>query len=336
LNIPYLRSTQGEDKKVSVLITGGTGFIGAEVARQLLSARGDMDIYVMHRSENFQRLLDIADQLSFVQADLSNSEQIVEIVKATRPEVIYHLGAVLTGPGEANPQAAVETNVVGTYTLLEAARTYGVRQLLFASSIGVYGADIREDVITDVTLQRPFTIYGISKVFGEQLGAFYKRKYGLDFRGQRYPSIVGPGVKTPSVVQYTSWVIEECAKGNPFIITVTPETAVPIMYYKDAARGIIQLGEATVDEIKTVNYLVDGAKPTPTAGQLADIVRQNVSGAQISFEPDLAFQPMLDKLLRPIDDGRARAEWTWEPTYDLDAIVEDFLAELRDHGERYL
>ena len=82
----------------------------------------------------------------------------------------------------------------------------------------MYGDDIQVDVINDNTLQRPQLFYGITKVFGELTGAFYKRKYGLDFRELRYPSIVGPGVKTPGVVQYTFWVIEECAKGNPFAI----------------------------------------------------------------------------------------------------------------------
>jgi nucleoside-diphosphate-sugar epimerase len=319
---------------MSILITGGTGFIGAEIVRDLL-AKGDEEIHVLHRSGNFQRLHDLVPRLHLVQIDLADTARLDEIVAETRPRVIYHLGAVLTGPGEIDPQAATETNAFGTYALLEAARRHGVDQLLFASSIGVYGAGITENVITDLTLQRPFTIYGITKVFGEQMGAFYKRKYGLDFRGLRYPSIVGPGVKTPSVVQFTSWVIEESAKGNPFTVTVTPETAVPVMYYKDAARAMIQLGEAPVERIETVNYLVDGVKPAPTAGQLAEIVRSRISEARIRFEPEMAFQSVIDQVIRPIDDCRARAEWSWAPAYDQEAIVDDFLVELRDHPKRY-
>lgn len=319
---------------MSILITGGTGFIGAEIVRQLLR-QGEREIHVLHRSGNFQRLQDLAEQLNFIRVDLADGRQLGEVVAETRPQVICHLGAILTGPGEADPQAATEANAFGTYALLEAARRQEVNQFLFASSIGVYGADIREDVITDYTAQRPFTIYGITKVFGEQLGAFYKRKYGLDFRGIRYPSIVGPGVKTPSVVQFTSWVIEECANGNPFTIAVTPETAVPVMYYKDAARAMIQLGEAPVERIETVNYIVDGVKPAPTAGQLAESVRKRVPGARIGFEPNPLLQAAIDQAIRPLDDGRARTEWNWEPAYDQEAIVDDFLAELRDHPERY-
>ena len=167
---------------MSILITGGTGFIGAEVVRQLL-AQGEKEIHVLHRSGNFQRLQDLAGELNFIQVDLADTARLEVVVSATRPRAIYHLGAILTGPGEADPQAATAANAFGTYALLEAARRQAVKQFLFASSIGVYGADIREDVITDLTLQRPFTIYGITKVFGEQLGSFYKRKYGIDFRG---------------------------------------------------------------------------------------------------------------------------------------------------------
>jgi nucleoside-diphosphate-sugar epimerase len=301
---------------MSILITGGTGFIGAEIVRQLL-ARGEEEIHVLHRSGNFQRLQDLSERLDFIRVDLADAARMGEVVAATRPQVILHLGAVLTGPGEADPQAATAANVFGTYALLEAARLHGVNQFLFASSIGVYGADIEADVITDNTLQRPFTIYGITKVFGEQMGAFYKRKYGLDFRGLRYPSIVGPGVTTPSVVQFTSWV------------------AVPVMYYKDAARAMIQLGEAPVEEIVTVNYVVDGVKPAPAAGRLAEIVRSRIPEAKISFEPNAILQPAIDQAVRPLDDRRARTEWNWEPAYDQESIVDDFLVELRDHRERY-
>jgi threonine 3-dehydrogenase len=319
---------------MAVLITGGTGFIGAEIARQWV-AQGVEDIFVLHRRDNFERLQDISGELEFVQGDLADVERMTAVIEQTQPEVIYHLGAVLTGPGEANPQAAIQTNVAGMVGLLEAARLQGVRQVLFASSIGSYGADIQEEMLTDVTLQRPFTIYGISKVFGEQLGAYYKRKYGLDFRGLRYPSFVGPGVKSPFIVLFNSGVIEECAKGNPFTLTVTPETAVPLMYYKDAARAMIELGQAPLEAIQTVNYLVDGVQPTPTAAQLAAEVRRALPGAIIEFKPDEALQQFLNALLKPLDDSCARAEWGWQPAYDQAAIVADFLAELRNHPERY-
>jgi len=141
------------------------------------------------------------------------------------------------------------------------------------------------------------------------MGLFYRRKYGLDFRAVRYPSVVGPGVRTPGVVQYTSWVIEESVKGNAYTIYVKPETRCPVIYYKDAARAIVKLGEAPTESIKMVNYVVSGAPPIATAQELATLVRAKIPGAQIDFKPDLELQKILDKSLLSLDDSIARKEW---------------------------
>ena len=321
--------------RISILVTGGTGFIGAEIVRLLLADDGDARVHVAHRSGNYQRILDLTERVTLHRLDLADQSQVHALVAKTEPDVIFHFGAVLTGPGEANPQLAIETNAIGTYALLEAARVAGVHTVVFASSIGTYGSEITTVVVDDATIQRPFTVYGVTKVFGEHLGAFYKRTYGLDFRGLRYPSIVGPGVKTPSIVQHTSWIIEESAKGNPFTVAVSPEFAVPILYFKDAARAAVDLSRAPAGPIVTGTYLVDGHRPTPTAAQLVEKVRSRIPGAEISFEPDPVMQPLLDKAIHPIDDTRARTEWGWSPGYDLDAMVDDFLAEMRVHPERY-
>ncbi|HET8579468.1 MAG TPA: NAD-dependent epimerase/dehydratase family protein, partial [Nitrospiraceae bacterium] len=238
-------------------------------------------------------------------------------------------------PSEADPPASVRANVLGTFHVLEAARLFEVRQVLFSSTVATYGLDIQEPVITDYTLQRPQLFYGATKVFCEHMGRFYNRKYGLDFRGVRYPSIVGPGVKTPGVAQYTSWVIEECARGNPYSIKAKPETTVPVLYFKDAARALVQLGEVPLETIKTVVYVLAGVTPTPTAQELAEAVRAKVSGAQITFSPDPAVQPALDRISLPLDDSNARKEWNWQPAYNQEQLVEDFLQELGLHPQRY-
>lgn len=167
------------------------------------------------------------------------------------------------------------------------------------------------------------------------MGLFYKRKYGIDFRGLRYPSIVGPGVKTPGIAQYTSWVIEEPAKGNPFTIWVRPETKIPIMYYKDAARAMVLLAQAPLERIKTANYVLAGIAPAPSAQDLADLVRTRVPDAQIIFEPDMELQDVIGKAVRPILDTCAREEWGWEAKYEAEDMVQDFLAELARNPQRY-
>ena len=256
---------------MAVLITGGTGFIGVEVARILLK-KGEKRPVVFDINPSTKRLDEIADQVKLVRGDLGNFSHVLDVVQRANPSVIYHLGGMLSVPSDADPATALRANALGTFHVLEAAKLFNVSQVLFSSTIGTYGLDIQEEVITDYTLQRPQLFYGATKVFGEHMGLFYKRKYGLDFRAIRYPSIVGPGVKTPGVAQFTSWVIEECAKGEPFTITLKPETKVPVIYFKDAAQAIVRLGEAPLENIKTVNYIVAGVSPIASAGELADIV----------------------------------------------------------------
>jgi threonine 3-dehydrogenase len=249
--------------------------------------------------------------------------------------VIYHLGGMLSVPSDADPAASFRANAMGTFHVLEAARLLGVAQVLFGSTIATYGMDVREPVVDDYTLQRPQLFYGCTKVFSELLGQFYKRKYGLDFRGVRYPSIVGPGVKTPGIVQYNAWVIEECAKGKPYIMYVKPETRCPVMYFKDSARAIVMLGAAPAENIKMVNYIIAGPTPAASAQELVDLVRSKVPGARIEFQVDEKRQKIIDGFTKPLDDSVARQEWGWKPEYDPERIVEDFLEEMKMHPQRY-
>jgi threonine 3-dehydrogenase len=316
------------------LITGGSGFIGAEVARHLLE-KGANNPLVFDIDPSTQRLDDVTDRVEMVRGDLGNFSNVLDAVKKARPRVIYHLGGMLSAPCEADPAAAIRANVLGTFNVLEAARLFDVSQVLFSSTVGTYGRDIKANVINDTTLQRPQLFYGATKVFCEHMGLFYRRKYALDFRSVRYPAIVGPGVKTAGVSQYTAWVIEACARKEPFTIWVKPETRNPLLYFKDAARAIVSLAEAPQENIKTVNYLLAGITPTPSAGELAEAVRARVPGAQIDFKPDPELQAIMDELLRPLDDGCAQQEWNWKTEYDLERMVDDFLRELQLNPLRY-
>ena len=315
---------------MATLITGGAGFIGREVVRLLLE-KGEKRPLVLSRDPSPGRLGDLANEVDVMRGDLGNFSHVLEAVKKARPKVIYHLGATLSVPSEADPAGAMQTNAMGTFHVLEAARLFDVAQVVFASSVGTYGTDIREDTIDDRTIQRPQFFYGMTKVFGEHMGLFYRRKHGVDFRGIRYPSIIGSGVRSPGAVQYTSWVIESCAQGQPYTIWVEPQTRVPVMYIKDAALATVQLAQAPRQAITTVNYLVNGVTPTPSARELADMVRSRVSGARIEFKPDGNIQQLIQESLRPLDDQRARQEWGWEPRYDLENLVDDFLQDLRNN-----
>jgi threonine 3-dehydrogenase len=319
---------------MSVLVTGGTGFIGAALVRLLLE-RDEKDVVAFHRNPAKKTLDDVSDRVVLVQGDLGVFSHVLEAVKNYRPKIIYHLGAMLTIPSDVDPPAAFQANVAGTFHVLEAARLFDVKQVFFASSIGSYGLDVQSEVIDDYTVQRPLSMYGVSKVFGENLGRYYKLRYGLDFRSLRYPGIIGPGFRTPSLAQYASRLIEESVKGQPFTLQMAPDSKFPLLYFKDAALAMINLANAPEKDIKMVNYLLNGIEPLKTAQELVDMVKVKLPEARLTFEPD----PGLTQIyygMKPFDDLCAREEWGWEPEYDHERLMDDFILELKQYPERYL
>lgn len=319
---------------MSILVTGGTGFIGAELVRQLVE-RGEKPI--VFRSSTAKKLLeDVEDRLTLVQGSIANFSHVLNTVKSYNVSTIYHLGGMLSMLAEENPWAAFEVNLRGTFNILEAARLYEVKQFIFSSSRGTYGLDLKDNTVDDYSLQRPDMFYGCTKLFGELAGRFYRRKFGIDFRGVRLPSIMGPGVKTPGVVQWTSWVVENAYRGKPFNIWTTPETIVPCLYYKDAASSMIQLANAAEDNIKMVVYNLAGIQPLFSAQDLVSTVKEHFPDADIGFEPDVAGVRKARSGVSPnIDDHLAREEWGWTPRYSLQEAINDFIEELRRNPHRY-
>ena len=201
---------------MTVLITGGTGFVGAHVARLLIQQQ-EQDITIFDINPSTKFIDDIVEQVTVVRGDLGNFSHVLNVVSSCKPRTIFHLGGMLSVPSDADHAASFRANAMGTFHILEAARLFGVEQVIFSSTLATYGLDLEEGItVDDYSLQRPQLFYGTTKVFSELMGQFYRRKFGLDFRGVRYPSIVGPGVKTPGIVQYTSWMIEDCIKGKRF------------------------------------------------------------------------------------------------------------------------
>jgi threonine 3-dehydrogenase len=270
--------------------------------------------------------------VEIVQGDLGDSDTVEATIAKCKPETVFHFGGMLSVASEADHVASFNANALGTLNVLEAARKYEVRQVVYSSTMVTYGQDIEGQKIDDSTLQRPHLFYGATKVFGEQMGIWFKRKYGIDFRGIRYPGIVGPGVKTPGVAQYNAWMIEAAAKGEPFTVWVREDTRHASLYYKDAARAAIQLADAPIESLKREVYVVTSEKPSPAAGALAEAVRRQIPGADVRFEVDDEKQRVLDDVERPIDDTNAREEWGFDPAYGLDDMVRDMVETIPEAG----
>lgn len=308
------------------LVTGGAGLLGAALVRKLLADGKEMPV-VLDIAGSPDRLKDVADKFQYIQGDLGNFSQMLSVVKEVKPSRIYHIGAFLGQAAEDNPAGAIQINVLGTFYMLEAARLFDVPQFLFASSTSIFAQDLPERMLRDHYPKSPFAFYGLTKFFNEGTGLFFRRKYGVDFRAIRYPSIVGPGLRAGGMLNYTSAMIDYGMRGEPCTVDVDPDTTVAVVHIVDAARAMVELANAPAEFIKTVNYLIDGVKPVLTAAEMADKVRAKIPGARIDFKPNEYWRPILKMAAVPIDDAPARSEWGWKPGHDYDAIIDDFLAQ---------
>ncbi len=316
------------------LITGGTGFIGAELAR-ILVGRGE-EIILFDISPNYERIKGIEDKIKLVQGNLAYYSEVLNVVKNYGVKSIYHLGGMLSVPSNANPWASFQANVCGTTHILEAGRLFDCERVVFASTLATYGLGT-PSVITDDTIQRPTIMYGIGKLYCELLGKFYKNRFGLDFRSVRYPSVIGPGVKTPGVAQYNPWMIEHAALGKSYECFVTEDTKCPVMYFKDAAICIDMLYQAPKESIKTVNYNVAGVTPVQTAKELEMAIRKHLPNFRVTYKPDPRIMEFHRNFIVEVyDDSRAREEWGWKSRYSiLHIVVKDFIEEVCKNRERY-
>jgi len=317
------------------LITGGMGFTGAQLAHDLVE-RGE-DVVLFDLILNYDRIQGIENKVKVVQGDLRSWHEVFNVIKGNNVEGIYHVGAMLSMPSEANPWASFQANLMGTMYVLEAARLFGVKRIVFASTADTYGLGIK-DTITDETIQRPINIYGITKLCGELLGRYYRSKFGLDFRGVRFcAALVGPGVKTFATSQYNAWLIEAAVMGKPYECYVTQDNKLPIIYFKDAVRSLYMCYDAAPEQIKIVNYNISGLKPSFTAKELEATLKKHYPDFQVSYKPNPEIMNILRQQFQvEVDDSRAQEEWGWKLLYpDADAIIEDFAKEIQTHPKRY-
>ncbi|MFH1034794.1 MAG: NAD-dependent epimerase/dehydratase family protein [Pseudomonadota bacterium] len=311
---------------MSVLLTGGSGLIGLSLARLLLAKGLQVVTFDVSPAEALPP--DLRNEVRHVQGDITNFSDTLNVFRDYGVTDVFHLAATLSAPSEANPWRAHSINAGGTYHALEAARLFGVRKFIFSSSMGVYGTG-HDGHVADDTVQQPVIMYGVTKIYGEALGRYYHRRFGIDFRGIRLPQIVGPGVTSGGFGQYNPGMIEAAHKGQPYTVWVPEDTVLPLLYITDAIRSLVELFEARESAVKTRVYNLGQITPSPTAGELAAMVKRHFPGAEITFQPDPKAMDVLQSIPRRIDGSNAQREWGWEIAYQAEEMVADFIAQLR-------
>lgn len=217
---------------------------------------------------------------------------------------------------------------------MEASRLFGVNKVIFSSSMGVYGAT-SDVIISDATSQEPSIMYGVTKVFDELLGRYYQRRFGIDFRGVRFPQLIGPGVRSGGFGQYNPGMIQAAAFGDPYEVWVPEDTILPLLYIKDAIQSLVSLYDADASVIKTRVYNLGQITPSPTAKELAGFVKKYVPSTKITFNPDPKAVEVLKTIPKKIDGSNAEKEWGWKIQYSAEETVKDFLEEIRLHSDLY-
>lgn len=314
---------------MAILVTGGTGYIGRWLANDL--AEKNVPVVALDRVPPAPDAKPkLPEGTRFVQGDITDREQIVDVLKSEDFSAIVHLAGIVTMGCERDPDAAMRVNLGGTGNVLEAARVVGVPRIVFASTISVYGPEVTPP-ITEETPARPLTWYGETKLLAEQLGLYYYRRWGLDFRAARLAAIVGPSrTAVGSATMYTSLIVEKAALGQPYEIDVAEEAGTPICYARDAAKALEAL--ALAPEAPRRIYLVSTG--LVTAQELIEIVKQRVPNAQLSFKPEPGLAEV-SKISRDwqMDIGAIEQDLGWRPAYTVESMVDDLMRIARGENQ---
>jgi nucleoside-diphosphate-sugar epimerase len=309
-----------------ILVTGALGQIGSELVPALRERYGvDCVIASDIRMRSPEAVRDAGP---FEYVDCVHMRQIDEVVGRHDVGTIHHMAALLSAVAEEKPRVAWDVNMGGLYRVLEVARQHGCA-VFFPSSIGAFGPSTPAQGTPQVTIQRPTTMYGITKVSSELLCDYYAVRFGLDTRGLRLPGLVShvtpPGGGTSD---YAVEIFTHAIRYGHYTCFLRPDTCLDMMYMPDVTRAIIQLMEADPSRLVHRNaFNVTAMSFTPA--RLAEEIRKHLPGFTIDYEVDPMRQAIADSWPDSIDDSAAREEWGWEPVYDIASMTRDMLGKLK-------
>lgn len=308
-----------------ILVTGATGQIGVELTLALRDRYGAEN--VVATGHNRQQIYELTQAGPYCHLDVRDASALNRIVEDYQCDTIYHLASLLSAVAEAKPLEAWDTNMNGLINVLETARARRCG-VFFPSSIGAFGPETPSFDTPQDTLQRPKSLYGITKVSGELLCDYYFHRYGVDTRGLRYPGLISnkalPGGGT---TDYAVDIFYAAIKNRHYDCFLRADTQLDMMYMPDAIAAAIKLMETDSAYLKHRNaFNVTAMSFTPE--QLAAEIQKHLLDFTVSYSVDPVRQAIADSWPRHMDDSIARAEWGWQARYDLAATVKDMLEQI--------
>jgi nucleoside-diphosphate-sugar epimerase len=260
--------------------------------------------------------------------DVLDAKAMAEVAKKYNADTIIHLAALLSAVAEAKPVLAWELNMGGLFNALEVARELNC-SFFTPSSIGSFGPNTPKVKTPQDTIQRPQTMYGVTKVSGELLCDYYFKRFGVDTRGVRFPGLISyetlPGGGT---TDYAVDIYYESLKHNRYTSFIDKGTYMDMMYMPDALNAIVTLMEADPDKLihrNAFNLTAMSFEPEMIAAE----IKKHIPDFEMSYNVDPVRQAIANSWPDSLDDTAARQEWGFNAKYDLALMTKDMLEKLR-------
>lgn len=311
--------------KDKILVIGASGQIGVELTLALRKIYGGNNVIAADLREENDLLKGTGPYISI---DVMNKEMLHVLVIRQNITQIYLLAAILSATAEKNPNLAWHLNMQSLLNVLDIAREEKLTKIYWPSSIAVFGPTSPRKDCPQQTIIEPVTVYGISKYAGEFWCNYYFVKYGVDVRSLRYPGLISyksaPGGGT---TDYAVEIFHEALEEKHYDCFLTEDTYLPMMYMPDAIRATVELMEAPKDKITIrTSYNLSGMSFSP--GSIAAEIKKHIPEFTMSYKPDYR-QAIADSWPQSIDDSVARNDWGWHEDFDLAAMTEDMLENLK-------
>lgn len=309
----------------NIVVVGSLGQLGSEIALELRRRYGAEHVVLTDIRDDVNRPL--IEGGPFYKQDSRDGAALAEVVKRHHIDTIYHLAAILSATAERNPQRAWDINMGGLVTSLEVAREAGCA-VFTPSSIGAFGPSTPKVHTPQDTIQRPASIYGISKVAGELLCDYYHTRFGLDTRGVRFPGVISsmtpPGGGT---TDYAVDIYHSALETGHYDCFLAGDTYLDMIYMPDAVRAAVEVMEADPSRLRHRNAFNIASMSFCPEEQAASI-RRCIPSFTIGYKIDPVKQALADSWPDCLEDYAARVEWDWRPRYGLDEMTRDMLTAL--------
>lgn len=310
----------------NILVIGSTGQIGSELTRELRKQYGNNHVvagYIIGAEPTGE----LKESGPSAVADVTNAELIAKVVKDYHIDTIYNLAALLSVVAESKPRLAWKIGIDGLWNILEVARENHCA-VFTPSSIGSFGPTTPHDMTPQDTIQRPQTIYGVSKVTTELLSDYYFHKYGVDTRAVRFPGVISyvtpPGGGT---TDYAVDIYYNAVRGDRFVCPIKAGTKMDMIYMPDTLKAAIMLMEANPDKLIHRNAF-NIASMSFDPEEIYAAIKEQKPEFEMVYDVDPLKQSIAESWPDRMDDSCARAEWGWNPTYDLESMTKDMLEKL--------